>query len=298
MTVSSVVSGADFYSSFRFSPDGKHAVWKEWDHPDMPWEGAELYVAKVTVSLDGEKVQFGDKTLVSGLKGEVSASYPFWVSEKTVIFSSNKGGNRNPWSYSTHTGKSTPILRTPLEKAFSLPSWFLGGSYGAALDEKGEEVVYSAIQNGRADLYRLNLSSGKIKKIESPYVEIYSVRSIPKVGEVIFVGGQSNRPLEIVSLFFGSPGTPSFETIKSMSTPTTPSFRSRIISVARPITVEAPNGDPIHLNFYPPKNPTYSGGESGEKPPCVFNVHGGPAMRSNRALNWSIQYFTSRGWAW
>jgi len=36
----------------------------------------------------------------------------------------------------------------------------------------------------------------------------------------------------------------------------------------------------------------------GEKPPCVFGVHGGPTGMSNQVLSWSKQYYTSRGWAW
>ena len=40
-----VVEGADFYSNPRFSPDGKKVCWTQWDHPDMPWTGSQVYVA-------------------------------------------------------------------------------------------------------------------------------------------------------------------------------------------------------------------------------------------------------------
>ena len=264
----------------------------------MPWEGTEIYVAQVTVSPDGEKVEFVEEKLAGGVRGRVCAAYPFWVSNETVISTNNISGYRNPWSYSTLTDKSVPILRTPVEMAFSLPAWFLGESYGAALDEKGEEVVYSVMQDGRAVLYRVNVSSGEMTKIESPYVEISSVHRIPRVG-VIFIGGQSDNPPEIVTLSLGSLNTQCFKTIKSLSSPTASLFGSGIISVAKPIDISGPpNRGPVHVNFYPPTNPKYSGGGGGEKPPCVFNVHGGPTMASSRTLDWSIQYFTSRGWAW
>ena len=262
----------------------------------MPWEGTELYVAKVAVNSD-EKVEFVEITMVSGVRGQVSASYPFWISKETFVFTNNVSGHRNPWSYSTVTGKPVPILPNPVPMAFSLPSWFLGESYCARLDKKGEDIVYSVIHDGRAHLYRVNLSSGALEKIESPYVEMYSLRRIPRVG-VIFVGERGNGPPEIVSLTLDSSNTPSFEIIKSTSPPTTSLFHSGIISVAQPITIDTPNGGVAHLNFYPPTNPKYSGGDGGEKPPCVFGVHGGPTMTSNRALNWHVQYFTSRGWAW
>ena len=297
-TVSPVVSGADFYASPRFAPDGKHLVWQQWWHPNMPWQGAEIRIANVTVSSSNEKVELGEETLVGGVRGQVSAAYPFWISSETVLFTSDISGYQNPWSHSTLTGKSAPIFHSPVDKDFSLPAWLLGESYSAVLDEKGGEVLYSVMQDGRAVLYSLDVKSGTITGVKSPYVEISNICSIPKTGQVFFIGGQSSEPSEIVSLSL-SLTAPSFKTLKSTSSSVTSSFPSGIISVAQSITIKVPpNDDPVHLNYYPPTNPEYSGGVDGEKPPCVFNVHGGPTGMSNQVLSWSKQYFTSRGWAW
>ena len=40
--------GSDFYSTPRLSPDGATLSWLSWRHPQMPWDGTELWIADVT----------------------------------------------------------------------------------------------------------------------------------------------------------------------------------------------------------------------------------------------------------
>jgi hypothetical protein len=45
-----VVSGHDFFSSPRLSPDGNRLSWLSWDHPNLPWDGTELWVGTLDES--------------------------------------------------------------------------------------------------------------------------------------------------------------------------------------------------------------------------------------------------------
>src|SRR5512138_3122388 len=40
-----LVQGNDFYSSARISPDGTKLAYLTWNHPNMPWDGCELWQA-------------------------------------------------------------------------------------------------------------------------------------------------------------------------------------------------------------------------------------------------------------
>jgi hypothetical protein len=42
-----LVSGNDFYSTPRLSPDGNRMSWLTWRHPDMPWVATEVWVGDI-----------------------------------------------------------------------------------------------------------------------------------------------------------------------------------------------------------------------------------------------------------
>jgi len=44
------VCGCEFFSSPRLSPDGRLLSWLSWNHPNMPWDGTELWMGNLDKS--------------------------------------------------------------------------------------------------------------------------------------------------------------------------------------------------------------------------------------------------------
>jgi len=58
-----LVSGNDFYAAPRLSPDNTRLAWLEWRHPNMPWDGTELWVGSCAADgtiAEKRKVAGGD----------------------------------------------------------------------------------------------------------------------------------------------------------------------------------------------------------------------------------------------
>src|SRR5690606_407503 len=56
--------GGDFVAAPTVSPDGSCLAWLRWDHPDMPWDAAEVWAGRL--DLDGEAPSVVDARRVAG----------------------------------------------------------------------------------------------------------------------------------------------------------------------------------------------------------------------------------------
>ncbi|MBO0800956.1 MAG: S9 family peptidase, partial [Blastocatellia bacterium] len=88
-----LAGGKDFYSSPRLSPDGSRLAWLAWDHPNMPWDGTELWLADVMS--DGS---LADRRLIAGGQAE-SIFQPEWSPAGVLHFVSDRTGWWNLYRY-------------------------------------------------------------------------------------------------------------------------------------------------------------------------------------------------------
>ena len=265
----------------------------------MPWDGGEVYVADVIVNDDSLCVK--NEIHVAGSRGKVSAGYPSWKNNDTLIFTLDESGYVNPWKYTN--SKASPLFPEPIPEDFA-PPFRLLNMFPYALIDKGEFALFCATTNGRDVLYLVDLNGGSPPKlVRSPFVVIDMIRTISlETKEIVFRGQKTDENATILRCSLSSLRMEEFAVLKAapdVIVDGAPLPRD-IISSPRPMILRTlPDNSPLPVVYYPPYNPRYSGSSiEGEKPPCIVNIHGGPTGLQKQGLDWVTQYFTSRGWAW
>ena len=269
-----LVSGNDFYAFPRLSPDGSRLAWTTWNHPNMPWDGSELWVG----TFDGNGTLAEVERVAGGL--EESIFQPEWSPDGVLHFVSDRTGWWN--LYRWRAGKAEALW--PLAAEFGKPQWSFAPSTYAFASE--QELVCTYVQQGSGHLAILDLQTGEVKVLETPYTEIAELRAGP--GFAVFIGGSPTEPRSIVRLELGSG---KMEVLRR-SRPLT--IDPGYLSVPQAIEFPTAKGLTAHGFFYAPRNRDFSG-LPGERPPLLVMSHGGPTGATSTTFNCEIQFWTSRG---
>lgn len=276
-----LVSGNDFYSSPRLSPDGSCLAWLTWNHPEMPWDGTELLVGELEA--DGS---VGRTEHIAGGADE-SIFQPEWSPDGVLHFVSDRTGWWNLCRW--HEGRIEPLFE--MEAEFGCPQWVFGLSTYAF--ESEDHLVCAYSRDGTWHLASLDAVTHELETIEIPYTEIAYLRAAP--GRVVFVGGSPTEPPSVVRLDLSrrqveEVGVEVEVLRRSSKTATDVGYLSM------PQAVEFPTGVGLtaHAFFYPPRNRDYVA-FPGERPPLLVMSHGGPTSAASSTLDLKIQYWTSRG---
>ena len=271
-----LVSGNDFYSTPRLSPDGSKLAWLTWNHPNMPWDGTVLWIADVKP--DGSLGQ------VEKIVGELDESIyqPEWSPDGELYFSSDRTGWWN--LYHWHNGEVEALY--PMEAEFGLPQWGFGSH--TFVFESQDRIVCAYTKNGLWNLASLNLRKKKLEPIETSINQIDRGNLAVKNGQVFLIGGSATEPSSVVRIDLSSRETEILHRSREIT------VGKEYISIPNAIEFPTENGRTAFAFFYPPKNPEYEAPQ-GEKPPLLVVSHGGPTSASPSILRYEIQYWTSRG---
>jgi dipeptidyl aminopeptidase/acylaminoacyl peptidase len=271
-----LVEGNDFYSSPRISPDGKHVAWLCWDHPRMPWQGTELWLAEI--GADGTLL---DGRLIAGGEEEAIVQ-PEWSPDGTLYFVSDRSGWWNLYRYDHGVVHAV----CPRAAEFGGPHWTFGNSmYGF---RSATEIVCTYIEDGVSRLARLDTGCGKLAGIDTPYQEIRELRV--ENDTVALLGGAPTVAAEIacIDLITGR------RDVLARSIEQLPDVG--YLSVPQSIRYPSEGERTAYAFYYPPTNKDYAP-QPGERPPLMVIGHGGPTGMAASTLKLATQFWTSRGFA-
>jgi dipeptidyl aminopeptidase/acylaminoacyl peptidase len=285
LAVRPLVSGPDFVSNPRFSPDGRRLCWLQWSHPDMPWDGTELCAAEVRDTPVGPAlahldVVAGRPHLGPGGHGDgESVCQPRWAADGSLWFVSDRTGWWNLYCQAPD-GKIEPKVQTEAE--IGLPQWMFGQSQYAFLGDG--RVVFAYGRDGLDHLAVLS-PDGSTTDLDLPYT---SVSSVQAAGDrVVFIGASATAEPAVVSLRLG-------QATEVLRPPRDLGVDPGWFSQPEPIDFPTSGGRTAHALYYPPTNPDVVPPPE-EAPPLLVVIHGGPTAAARPMLQVGIQYWTSRG---
>lgn len=269
-----VAEGGDFYAAPRLSPDGTQLAWLAWNHPDMPWDGCELWLAAV----DGDGRLQGAHC-IAGSRDE-AVQQPLWSPDGQLHFISDRSGWWNLYRW----GEGGAEALCPMHAEFGQPMWNLG--LASCAFASARQLVCTLTRNARSTLALLDTSSRQLRELDTPCSSFGHVAA--HAGRVAFSGASPLQPLSVYLLELDSGHVEVVRRGSSLDVDTD------CTSVAQAIEFPTAGGRSAHAFYYAPHNPGFAA-PAGEKPPLLVMGHGGPTSMAVDAYRAAVQFWTSRG---
>jgi dipeptidyl aminopeptidase/acylaminoacyl peptidase len=270
-----IAKGHDFYSSPRVNPDGTSLAWLAWDHPNMPWDGTELW--RAALYPDGT---ISEPELVAGGPDE-SIYQPEWSPSGVLHYVSDRTGWWNLFRVVDGHSEALHLM----EAEFGVPQWTFGSRrYGFVLDG-GLIAIYTKDGVARVGLF----DKGTLKQVHTPFDTFAA--SLATCGDDAYViAGSGSQPMALLRIDIAT------DAVKVIKRSLQIDIDPALISQPDPIEFETTDGQVAHGFYYPPRNPGFVAPD-GEKPPLLVISHGGPTSATTSDLDLGIQFWTSRGLA-
>lgn len=281
--VQELATGFDFYAAPTLSPNNKLA-WICWNHPNMPWNNNQLWVADL---VDGRLIN--QQQL---LKSELQQAFfqPQWDRNGDLYYVSDLHNWWNLYKWQVTTDRHTQLCNLAAE--FAQPLWQLGT---ACWQFYQDYLICIYTQAGSKKLAILDPSktSNNLDDLALPFSEFSNI--CVSHNNAYFIGGS---PTQLPVLAKLALDTKDAKQLQILSTSSDLNFAPDSLSMATHITFPTlHNRQPLAYAFYyPPFNKNYMA-PADTKPPLMIIVHGGPTAATNGSLKLAIQYWTSRGFA-
>lgn len=270
-----IASGHDFYAQCAPSACGKKLAFITWDHPNMPWDLSQLWLAQAHTD--------GSLGAIEEIQQPCPGSVfqPQWSSDNELLWVSDSSHYWNLYRLDSDSGQIAALH--PKAAEFATPLWSLGmRTYGALA---GNSVFSAFTQDGawqcgviNGDDLGLTLSDSHLNAISDVHTDSHCA---------VFIGASAKQG---PAVWLWQSGALRQLTRRVEILP------ADDISVGKPFRFPSTNKSTCFANFYPPCNPHFSAPAT-DLPPTIFIGHGGPTGQADLGYNAKIQFWTQRGFA-
>ena len=311
-----LVTGPDFVASPRVRRDGRSICWLQWNHPDMPWDGTELWLGDLT---SGDVPAVGAARRVAGHRTE-SITQPEWNPDGSLWFVSdrrdwwglyrigteslpkgtaNEGGGAAPAAPAAPAAGVVavdpelpePVAIGDIAGDVGVPAWVFAQSRYAFLPDGRVVLAYAADGVDHLAVISDPSTAPVVTEVPTAFTTLSSLRTYGH-GLAMVAGSPSTEPA-VAMADLPPHGVATLGLVQpARDLGVDPSWFSTPI----PLDVTTTGGAVTHTLFYPPTRPD-GGGPAGEAPPLLVMIHGGPTSAARPQLSLALQFWTSRGFA-
>jgi dipeptidyl aminopeptidase/acylaminoacyl peptidase len=277
--VTELAAGRDFYASARVSPDGAELAFIAWDLPDMPWDSAALYVARIRN--DGS---LGRPRRVAGGK-DSAVVQPEWGPDGQLYFAWDATG----WGalYRWNGERVSLVLKVPQAELWRPQFAFAVRCFAIGADG---QLCAAFLKDGLPLLATGTLKNGRLAGAE---------RALPRnAARIEGPVAVDNRFAAVVSPPLQMPAVMWIDGDRLKPATPLPLAEISLADISRGRILELRNArrEKVFAVHYPPRSTRYQA-PKGTLPPALVLAHGGPTSMTDAGLKMRVQFYTSRGFA-
>lgn len=274
-----LAQGMDFYAFPRLSNDSSRLCYLAWNHPNMQWNNSSVFV--VDLDQDGRPIENTRKRITH--EDNESCSQPSFSPDGEYVYFISDYPTQY-WTlqrYHLNSDAVENLMSHTNKVEIGGPLWQFGASSYVIIDHSNWVCAF----DGKLFVVKNNQWQ---TVTDTSYTGFRSLRLSADHKKVFFIGFSPSLPTAVCCL-----------DIESMKVRVIKESSKRDIShdfLSIPERIEFPTtmNRTAFAYYFPQKNGRFVGPEN-EKPPCIVFIHGGPTSSVLLALNYKIQYFTSRG---
>ncbi|GBD08583.1 Dipeptidyl aminopeptidase BIII [Candidatus Thermoflexus japonica] len=274
-----VSEGADFYMQPVWHPTRPLIAWVEWDHPNMPWDGARLALAR----LEGDPPRPTGIEIVAGDAHTPVFQPAFSPDGRFLSYILTPG----EWDALVVMDLETGARRVLVEGTTLMPPAWVQGLRVYGWSPRGDRIFFRRNENATASLESVDLE-GRIVRLDlGPYTWFDQLAVAPDREALLMIASSPLHPPRVISWEDGRIRVHRYTSAERVPL--------EALSSPQPIQWPAPDGTMVHGLYYPPAG---SGIEGKGLPPAIISIHGGPTSQRVMSYNADAQFFATRGFAY